>query len=197
MFIFCEGKKREAQYFRYFQGIDSRINIVVHPMKGDEDNSPTGLYRLAAQHLIKTENNPYPTYELLKEDEVWFVVDTDSWGNKVAELRSLCQQHPNWKIAQSNPCFEVWLYFHSFENRAVFQWLESCNTWKAFLTENIPGGFNSNKHPIYIGRAIEYAERNFLSQNDAPEAGCTEVFRLAKVIYLFCRRKIEGILNRI
>lgn len=86
MFIFCEGKKREAQYFRYFQGIDSRINIVVHPMKGDEDNSPTGLYRLAAQHLIKTENNPYPTYELLKEDEVWFVVDTDSWGNKVAEL---------------------------------------------------------------------------------------------------------------
>ncbi len=30
VYIFCEGKKREYQYFRYFQGIDSRINIVIH-----------------------------------------------------------------------------------------------------------------------------------------------------------------------
>lgn len=198
IYIFCEGKKREYQYFQYFQGIDSRINIVIHPLKGNEDNSPTGLYQLAIQSLIKTEANPSPKYELLDGDEVWFVIDTDTWDSKVAELRALCGTHQNWKIAQSNPCFEVWLYFHFFEDRATFQWIEICDSWKTFLPEEIPGGFNSSKHSIFIGRAIENADKCFVYEDDgAPATGCTEVFQLGRIIFGFCGRKIEGILNRI
>lgn len=197
IYIFCEGKKREFQYFQYFQGIDSRINIVVYPLKGHEDNSPTGLYQLAERNLLKTEANPVPKYELLEEDEVWFVIDTDTWGSKVAELRGLCATHPNWKISQSNPCFEVWLYFHFFDNRATFQWLEVCDSWKTFLPEAIPGGFHSNKHTILIGRAIENADKCFMLENGVPAVGCTEVFQLGRVIFGFCSRKIDGILYRI
>jgi len=197
IYIFCEGKKREFQYFQYFQGIDSRINIVIHPLKGNEDNSPTGLYELAVQNLLKTGANPSPKYELLEGDEVWFVIDTDTWGAKVAELRSLCGPQQSWKIAQSNPCFEVWLYFHFFENQPAFQWVEICNSWKTFLPEAVPGGFNSNKHPIYIGRAIENSNKCFVLENGEPATGCTEVFYLGQVVFEFCRRKIEGILNRV
>jgi hypothetical protein len=197
IYIFCEGKKREYQYFQYFKGIDSRINIVIYPLQGDEDNSPTGLYRLASQSLLKTEKNPTPVYELLEGDEVWFVIDTDTWGAKVDDLRRLCLSFPNWKIAQSNPCFEVWLYYHFFESKADFQWMELCETWKLFIPERIPGGFHSSKHSIYIGRAIEYAEKAFYINNEVPAIGSTEVFELAKVIYKFCGKKIEGILNRI
>lgn len=197
IYIFCEGKKREYQYFQYFQGIDSRINIVVHPLNGQENNSPTGLYSMAIHNLLKTDVNPTPKYEILEGDEVWFVIDTDTWKGKVAELRTLCQRHPDWGVVQSNPCFEVWLYFHFFVGRANFPWIEMCDTWKSFLPKTIPGGFHSGKHPIFIGQAIENAEKSFLIENDAPAVGCTDVFKLAKVIYGFCRKKIENIANRI
>lgn len=197
IYIFCEGKKREHQYFSYFQGIDSRINIIVYQLQGHEDNSPLGLYQLATKCLLKTDQNPSPQYEWLEEDEVWFVVDTDAWGDKLAELRDLCQDHERWGIAQSNPCFEVWLYFHFFEKRAEFQWMDICQTWKEWLDREIPGGFNSARHPLYVGRAIENAFRSFCLEDDAPAAGCTGVFRPAKVIWQFCARKIEQILHRI
>lgn len=197
IYIFCEGKKREYQYFQYFQGIDSRINIVVHPLRGNEDNSPTGLFQLAVQNLLQTSENPSPKYELIEEDEVWFVIDTDAWGAKVAELRTLCQPRQNWNIAQSNPCFEVWLYFHVFEMRPTLQWSEICDTWRAVLSREIPGGFDSKKHPIYIGSAIENAARCFVFENGAPAVGCTEVHLLARIIFDFCGKKIEGVLNKI
>ncbi|MBE2209651.1 MAG: RloB domain-containing protein [Saprospiraceae bacterium] len=197
VYIFCEGKKREYQYFRYFQGIDSRINIVIHELDSHENNSPTGLYQLAVRHLIKSDDNPNPPFELWDNDEVWFVIDTDAWALKTTELRSFCQTRPNWNIAQSNPCFEVWLYFHFFDSRATFQWLEICDAWKQYLSQTIPGGFNSNKHPIFIGAAIENAGRQFISENGGPAVGCSEVFLLAKMIFEFCGKKIERIRNRI
>lgn len=43
IFIFCEGVKREVQYFEYFKEMDSRINIEVYPLSPHEDNSPRFL----------------------------------------------------------------------------------------------------------------------------------------------------------
>ena len=80
IYIFCEGLKREFQYFLYFKGIDSRINIEVYPLESHENNSPTGLYEIAKTCLLKSADNPNPKYELLEGDEVWFVIDTDTWG---------------------------------------------------------------------------------------------------------------------
>jgi hypothetical protein len=197
LYVFCEGKKREYQYFKYFEGIDSRVNIVVYPLRGNEDNSPTGLYDLAIQCFFKSGDKPAPKYELLPGDEVWFVIDTDAWGEKVAQLRTNCNQHTDWYIAQSNPCFEVWLYFHLFEQPAIFEWAETCETWRAFLSQNVTGGFNSKKHPILIADAIERANNAFDSEDGMPAVGSTEVFRLGKTIYGFCKWKIEWFLNRL
>jgi len=61
LYIFCEGKKREYQYFNYFKGIDSRINIEVYPLKGNEDNSPTGLLQLAYNCFNGTESGSVET----------------------------------------------------------------------------------------------------------------------------------------
>ena len=102
-----------------------------------------------------------------------------------------------YHIAQSYPCFEVWLYYHLFEKPATFPWIETCNSWKEHLANNIEGGFNSSKHPINIGLAMEYARVNFQKVGDAPAVGSSNVFELATVIYSFCGRKIEGIRNKI
>lgn len=197
LYIFCEGKKREYQYFQYFQGIDSKINIVVHSLEGNEDNSPTGLYEIALKQLVQSESNPSPEFEFLDGDEAWFVIDTDTWGNKIDKIHQYCADHLNWHIAQSNPCFEVWLYYHVFNTRAGFEWTDICDEWKFFLSNNIPGGFNSKRHPIYIETAIENASRYFISSEGKPDIGTTDVLRLGKVIYAVCKWKIEHFRNRI
>ncbi|MCC8143316.1 MAG: RloB family protein [Tannerellaceae bacterium] len=119
-YIFCEGKCREYEYFNYFRNISSKIKIEVIP-PGEGAPTPTKLYNIACKKLIKTAQNPNPEYQLVSEiDEVWFVIDTDDWGNKITELRTKSSQQ-QWKVAQSNPCFEVWLYYHIHKEKAAFE----------------------------------------------------------------------------
>ena len=46
IYIFCEGVKREYQYFKYFVEMDSRINIEPYRLHPHEDNSPLGLLNI-------------------------------------------------------------------------------------------------------------------------------------------------------
>lgn len=197
LYIFCEGRKREYQYFRYFRGIDSRINVEVHPLQGDEDNSPTGLYKIALDCLVKTVENPNPKYEFLEGDEVWFVIDTDDWGDKIEALRADAAKQSCWNVAQSNPCFEVWLYFHRTDVLPSFTNTDSCTTWREFVAANPPGGFDARRHPVLIGQAISNAKAHCSEILSMPQVGSTQVFRLAESIYSICRESIEEILARV
>jgi len=42
--IYCEGSKKEPQYFQYFKGLSSRIILEVVEADSQGDNSPSGLY---------------------------------------------------------------------------------------------------------------------------------------------------------
>ncbi len=42
IYIFCEGVKREYEYFKYFREMDSRINVEIYKLNPKEDNSPLG-----------------------------------------------------------------------------------------------------------------------------------------------------------
>lgn len=195
IYIFCEGAKREYQYFRYFQKIDSRVNIEIYPLQPNEDNSPTGLIDIAINCIVKTDENPNPKYEFIDNlDQVWFVVDTDEWGIKIVELREKCNNQSNWNVAQSNPCFEVWLYYH-IDNEKLE--LKNCSEWKAKLNESVSGGFDARRQPIFIGTAIQNSERVFESADGVPSNGCTEVFNLAKQIYPLVQTRIEKVLGEI
>ncbi|MDM8529168.1 RloB domain-containing protein [Anaerolineales bacterium HSG24] len=77
IYIFCEGVKREYQYFQYFKEIDSRINVEIYKLHPHEDNSPLGLLSIAEKCIILSDDNPKPKYEFLENDEVWIVLDTD------------------------------------------------------------------------------------------------------------------------
>lgn len=199
IYIFCDGAKREKQYFNYFNELDSRIRIEVYPLKGYEDNSPQGLLDIAHTCLIKSDVNPNPKYELLEEDEVWFVIDTDpdktdSRKPQIQALRKECTSR-KWDVAQSNPCFEVWLYYHFYAQKPNFDSINFCNEWKQFLHKEI-GGFDSKRHPIVFEKAITNAENNFEQNNEGlPNVATTEVFRLSKIILPLVKHKINVALN--
>lgn len=198
IFIFCEGVRREFHYFQYFKEIDSRINIEVYPLTSEDDNSPTGLYEKACLSIIKTEDNPSPKYQFIEgTDEVWFVIDIDMWGDKISRLREICKGHKDWSIAQSNPCFEVWLYYHFNNVTPEFEGCWTSSAWKDFINTVIVGGFDSRKHPIYVKTAIYNSEKNYIENGQMPNVGSTEVFKLAKVIYSLVGERIELALRAI
>jgi hypothetical protein len=181
--IYCEGKKREKDYFNYFIGISSKIKLEVEELGQHDNNSPIGLYEKALYH--KQENK----YE--KFDEIWFVIDTDNWGEQINKIREENKEY-NWNIAQSNPCFEVWLFYHLFK----FEEFEDMNIpdkWKPFLNKKIPGGFDSRKHPIFIKTAIENAKDKF---NDSIDIGSTEVYKLAESFYPYISDEIKEALRK-
>lgn len=188
--IYCEGKKREDHYFNYFSEISSQIRLEVESPAHHDDTSPTGLLEKATNQLIPSKDDITPKYEILDNDEVWFVIDTDSWGEKINELRSFCKENINWNVAQSNPCFEVWLYyhFHEFED---FSDMDVSKSWKVFLNDKVAGGFDSRKHPILITTAIDNAKNKFMAENEQMNIGCTEVFKLSNSFYPLVRKKIE------
>lgn len=184
--VYCEGKRREYNYFEYFREISTKLNIEPVELEHDEDNSPVGLLNKAIND-IESDN---PKYNLEESDEVWFVIDTDKWGVKIEELRRGCEDKNNWFVAQSNPCFELWLYFHMHKNIPDFEGKENSSNWKRYVNSNtFPGGFDSRKHPIFINDAIKNSKEIFCG--DINKFGMTEVFLLAESFFPF----VEKILN--
>jgi len=189
-FIFCEGEVRETTYFFFFNKLASQIIIQLVPIT-DGKNSPMGLFNTACERLLKSEQNPNPEYQLNEGDEVWFIVDTDQWGKAVQELRENIKQHNNWFIGQSNPSFEVWLYYHFKADKPI----EAIANWKTFLNNTVKGGFNNSKHPVYVETAIANSEVNFSATNNQPDVATTEVFSLAKKFLPLVKSEIDTLIN--
>ncbi len=199
LYIFCEGAKREYQYFEYFREIDSRIKVEVNKLNPDENNSPKGLYDLA----VSSFSGNKPKFTLQENDEVWIVIDTDpdksnSREEQIKEIKGVCQSKNNWFVVESNPCFEVWLYFHQNEKIEAFESDDICKSWKQKVNESYDGGFDSRRHPIFIEEAIQNAERNFDSDNsNRPLKGSTEVYLLAKSMFTVIKNKIRAVKNKL
>ena len=202
IYIFCEGAKREYQYFLFFKEMDSRINIEVYKLSSEEDNSPLGLLAIAKNCLIATASNPNPKYSFQTNDEVWIVFDTDKDKEEtrkpqIAKLKEECSTMPGWIAAQSNPCFEVWLHYHFCCYLPEIEDIEVCSNWKQKLNELSNGGFDSRKHPIFIEDAAVISEKNFLQVSGSPQIGSTELHKLAHSILPIVREKISKALQQI
>ncbi|SFB72638.1 RloB-like protein [Flexibacter flexilis DSM 6793] len=197
VYIFCEGARREYQYFNYFREIDSRIKVEVNKLKSDENNSPKGLYELAENSFIGEK----PKFTIQENDEIWIVLDTDpdkanSRAEQIKQVKEDCQSKGNWFVVESNPCFEVWLFFHQNEKFEAFDADDFCKGWKQKVGEQ--GGFDSRKHPIFIEEAIRNAERNYrTNENNRPLKGSSEVYLLAKSIFAVIKNKIRAAKNKL
>lgn len=195
IYIFCEGVKREYQYFRFFREMDSRLNIEVYELSSTENNSPRGLMQIAEDCILKSDENPNPKYDFKAGDEVWIVMDVDKDATnsrvpQVDEILSKIDTRVGWDFVQSNPCFEVWLMCHFRADMPDLENPDQCKSWKQIL----PGGFNSKKHPIHIGRAVGNAKVNFVTLSGLESVGTTDVFRLGEEILALTGEKIRRML---
>lgn len=202
IFIFSEGAVREFNYFQFFVELDSRINIEVYKLKKHEDNSPLGLLKIAENCILKTIENPNPKYNFIEGDQVWIVLDTDkdkadSRTPQLKQIKSLIKQRESWFLSVSNPCFEVWLYYHFFTENPEIIHPEKCSNWKSFLNDSLRGGFDSRKHPIYIEKASSNSKLTFKIVDGLPSEGCTDVYHLADSIIPLLKEKLDKIIRRV
>ncbi len=194
IYIFCEGVKTEKEYFQYFSEIDSRVNVCVYELHPHANNSPLGLLSIAEECLLKSDKNPNPEYELIEGDEVWIVLDTDpdkfnSREKQIEVLQHKCLEN-DWQIAISNPCFEVWLYYHFFNGKPEMDDIEYCKTWKQKLHIE-KSGFKTSKHSIFIPEACLNSEINYRETDLVPHVGSTQVHNLGSKIYALLKEKID------
>jgi hypothetical protein len=178
LIIICEGQNREPQYFRFFDGLSSRVKVI--PIESNTGSSPKWLIEKARAVEVELDIDP-------DKDRIWFVIDTDRWRNQLLEIRQECALFHHWNVAQSNPCFEVWLYFHAKSTLPELTDITQCNHWKPHLPKVIKGGFNSDFHPAAIETAIGNARKVFKCTGYYPDAGCTEVWKLAEELLSFVK----------
>ena len=185
--------------YEYFREIDSRIKVEVNKFRPDDNNSTKGLYELAVNSFTLKK----PKFTIQENDEVWIVLDTDpdksnSREEQIKQIKADCKVKYSWFVVESNPCFEVWLFFHQNEKVEEFEYDDICKSWKKKVNESYDGGFDSRRHPIFIEEAIKNAERNFKSdENGKPLKGSSEVYLLANSMFGVIKNKIRVVKNKL
>jgi len=182
--IICEGKNREPNYFRFFDGLSSRVKVV--PVESAVGSAP----KLLIDNATRKEEELDARAE---KDRVWFVIDTDRWRNQLHEIRQACEAHPHWRVAQSNPCFEVWLYFHAKAHLPALNDISQCNHWKPHLPTVIQGGFNSDFHPVAIETAIANAKASYQATGYFPDPGSTDLWKLGQELLPLIKKDLDAL----
>lgn len=180
--IVCEGSNREPEYFKYFEGMSSRVKII--PVPSSSGSAPKLLIENAINIETKLDLNS-------EVDQVWFVIDTDRWRVQLHEIRNACSDRSHWNVAQSNPCFEVWLYFHFKKGIPTHMKSSNCKSWKAFIPTIISGGFNNNFHPVLIETAHINAKESYEEIGYFPSVGSTQVWLLAERLIPLVKRELD------
>ncbi|MBQ3618734.1 MAG: RloB domain-containing protein [Bacteroidales bacterium] len=205
VYIICEGSVTEPRYFTFFEGLSSNLQVITIPSK-DGETDPLKLRDYAKQKFLK--NGKPNKLEYQNGDTVWFVIDTDSWEHegKIDPLRDFCSSqnksiakrlsYSAWNVAQSNPCFEIWLYYHIMENPPKDFDVDK-ETFKAYVDRVLPGGFKSERHPQYLEDAIRNAQNNFYrDSNGKLSLFSTEMYVLGTEILHFVKRDLDKLKNK-
>ncbi len=192
--IVCEGSKREPDYFEIFHHLSNRIKVdIIKDSEYDADfplnSSPKWVLDRAARYV--------DYYDLKEDDELWLVIDVDRWGfDSIKVIFDHCESHRNWKMAISNPCFEVWLFLHKSE-KIDESGASTCKEFKTKISEFDSGGYNCVKFIKNVKIAIERAEK--FDDNPGyffPSDKRTKVYQLLKSMIEFAgQRDFDAFIN--
>lgn len=190
IYLICEGSVTESSYFGYFISFSGNLEIVPIKSQNGETDPVKLMERAKILFFGDKDKGLKCEYELKSEygDTVWFVIDTDRWneGDKINRLKEFCAENNSqdhmWFVAQSNPSFEQWLYFHFFANKPNEDNVKEYSTFKEYVGNQISGGFDCRKHPINIDIAVTNSRHCFEMNDTQPAIYSTELHKLGAVI---------------
>ncbi len=180
--IATEDTKAPKQYFSFFPS--SRVHVEVLETTGG-CSSPG--------HVVERLAKYAEAYQIGEDDQLWVLLDTDHWvegshkRGLIAALDTARQR--GFRIAMSNPCFDLWLLLHHQAVTAA-DGIENCDAVGRRLRDPaVLGEFNKTRlkseHYPYVAvtNAVRNARALEWQMGDAaggfwPEKPGTRVFRL-------------------
>lgn len=170
-YLAFEGNKTECQYFSGLKLlICHKVNIRIH-RRNVSKSAPMDVLK-SLKKVIK--ENP-----LKKNDMAWILVDRDCWINsQMKPLQHWAQEHNNYGLAVSNPCFEFWLLLHFEDGKSVNNRSDCTRELKRFCP-NYNKDIDWLKYKDKITTAIARAkELDCPPVEDWPRKNGTTVYRL-------------------
>lgn len=209
IYIVCEGEVTEPEYFEFFEGLSSNLQVITIPSK-EGKTDPLKLME-SAKNLFLGDNNEF-TIDYKQHDKIWFVIDTDKWEkeNKIKPLRDFCTQqnkfisiqydeiksYTAWNVAQSNPCFEIWYYYHfyetppkDFEGKVKFKTYLNIVLNRDFKIDR----YDPERHPKDLETAIKNAKDNFHTDKDNKVALFST--EMSEILH-FVKRDLDKLKNK-
>ncbi len=176
--IATEDKYAPREYFRLFK--NPRIKVHILPT---EDN------RSSPEHVLMRLDQFRDRYETDKEDEFWLMLDTDHWiePNHIANFNRVCTEalQKQYQLANSNPCFEIWLLLHVFPLDAGVQFKcadDVVKQLRAVLGSYSKRTIDAQHFPMEsIREAVERAKNGDPNPNDRwPQSTGTQVYKVVE-----------------
>jgi hypothetical protein len=182
--IACEGSKREPDYFKVLRYLSNKIAVdVIEEIVSEEEALSINPNKSAPKWVLDRAVRYIEKEGLNNEDDLWIVMDVDRWSEvQLREVASYCDKFPNWNIVISNPCFEVWLYFHKEADINISKSI-SCNDFKTEISTLEKGGYDPIKFLHFFNDAIFNAKNSDSDKNHfIPKLKETKVYQLGEAI---------------
>lgn len=196
--IACEGSKTEPNYFNLFSYISNKIAVdIIEEIIPDNELETKKSLKSSPKWVLDRAIKYIEKEGLSEDDSLWFVMDIDRWNiDQIREIALYCEQKPNWHIVLSNPCFEVWLYFHN-KATVLNDNLKSCQNFKNEIASHVNGGYSPKKFIKDIEKAIKNSkEADLRKDHFLPDKNTTKVYLLAEaLINLIGKNKFEKFLK--
>ena len=149
--IAVEGERREYNYFSHIRSkmCTSRVKVQLLPTSYGHSQPESLLQRL---QTARAES------DLQSEDECWLVFDVDDRDD--ARMQLICAEanKERFRVAISNPCFELWLFLHRFnalelsDNIQQVRIEQRPQAMKAILDQKMDG---YTYHSLPVGTLLE------------------------------------------
>ncbi len=189
--IACEGSVREPEYFGVFEYLSKKIKVdVIEEHLNSETESNSKSTKSSPKWVLDKAISYISEKNLLEEDELWFVLDVDRWSiDQIRELSNFCDEHLNWNLVLSNPCFEIWLFFHK-SAKIKDSKSETCKEFKFEISKFDKPGYDKLSYIKNVMTAIENSKLNDSEVNHFfPKEKESKVYLLVESLIKSCSKK--------
>jgi hypothetical protein len=173
--IAAEGEETEKQYFEGLKARYENPRVHVEVLKRlDLPSDPAKV--IEALDQFRSGYNLRKGY-----DQLWLVIDVDRWGSQKLSLVSQQCVQKYYRLAVSNPSFEIWLLFHirsldTYPSEVLAELLANTKNGKRTRTRleqellQLLGSYNkTNPNMDYFAARVREAIRNARAADLNPE----------------------------
>lgn len=204
LFIVSGGSEREKDYFHPINKCSRRVKIAF-VSKRNQGLNPEQLVDKANEFirlkLFTTERDE--RYHIEDADIIFLLQDIDEYYEDLQCIIPKTKDCQQLKWIISNPSFEVWLYYHYFDNPEHLAFglsldVSKRSQWlKRYLHEIIKGGVQTTKAIYDIPTAIANSLKNYQEDNnELPMVYSTQMHILATDILSAMGDEFDEMINQ-